>query len=56
LPNDCIIASFRTPPSELIFDFDATDDRVHGRQEGAHVHGYTVDFVGMGVKRTPAAI
>ena len=28
------IASHETPPKELIFDFDATDDRVHGDQEG----------------------
>jgi hypothetical protein len=26
------IASFASAPSELILDFDATDDRVHGRQ------------------------
>ena len=25
-------------------DFDATDDRVHGRQEGAHFHGYYGDY------------
>ena len=41
---DQFIASFRTPPSELILDFDATDDRVHGRQEGAHFHGYYGDY------------
>jgi hypothetical protein len=34
------IASFPTPPSELILDFDATDDPVHGRQEGRFFHGY----------------
>ena len=38
------IASFRPPPAELILDFDATDDRVHGRQEGAHFHGYYGDY------------
>lgn len=36
---DQFIASLRTPPTELILDFDAPDDRVHGRQEGAHFHG-----------------
>jgi hypothetical protein len=41
---DQFIASFRTPPPELILDFDATDDRVHGRQEGAHFHGYYGDY------------
>ncbi len=34
------IASFETPPQELILDFDATDDPVHGRQEGRFFHGY----------------
>ena len=32
---DRFIASFSTPPKELILDFDATDDAVHGRQEGS---------------------
>jgi hypothetical protein len=30
---DQFIASFATPPTELTLDFDATDDRAHGRQE-----------------------
>jgi hypothetical protein len=34
------IASFRRRPKELILDFDATDDPVHGKQEGRHFHGY----------------
>lgn len=34
------IASFKTPPAELILDFDATDDAVHGTQEGRFFHGY----------------
>ena len=25
---------------EVVLDFDATDDRLHGRQEGAYFHGY----------------
>jgi hypothetical protein len=28
----------------LILDFDATDDRVHGNQEGRHFHGYYGDW------------
>jgi len=28
------IASYKRPPKRLILDFDATDDAVHGRQEG----------------------
>lgn len=38
------IASFATPPAELILDFDTTDDRVHGRQAGAFFHGYYGDY------------
>jgi hypothetical protein len=34
------IASRDAPPEELILDFDATDDPVHGRQEGRFFHGY----------------
>jgi len=34
------IASFKEAPTELIFDFDATDDIVHGHQEGRHFSGY----------------
>jgi hypothetical protein len=35
------IASFgRRAPKELVLDFDATDDRVHGSQEGRFFHGY----------------
>jgi hypothetical protein len=35
------IASYgRTAPDELILDFDATDDRIHGHQVGRFFHGY----------------
>jgi hypothetical protein len=34
------IASFDDAPEELVLDFDATDDPVHGRQEGRFFHGY----------------
>jgi len=37
---DQFIASFKRPPRQLILDFDATDDRVHGDQEGRFFHGY----------------
>ena len=37
---DQFIASFPEPPTELILDFDATDDAVHGNQEGRFFHGY----------------
>jgi hypothetical protein len=37
---DQFVAAHPEPPEALILDFDATDDRVHGRQEGRFFHGY----------------
>lgn len=37
---DKFIASFEIPPRELILDFDATDDRVHGSQAGSFFNGF----------------
>ena len=37
---DLFIESFKSPPEELILDFDATDDPTHGQQEGNFFHGY----------------
>jgi hypothetical protein len=37
---DKFIAANPTPPEHLILDFDATDDRVHGKQEMRFFHGY----------------
>jgi hypothetical protein len=34
------MASFRRTPKRLILEFDATDDAVHGQQEGRFFHGY----------------
>jgi hypothetical protein len=34
------MASFDESPEELILDIDATDDLVHGEQEGRFFHGY----------------
>ena len=34
------IASYKRAPQRLILDFDATDDVVHGQQEGRFFHGY----------------
>lgn len=34
------IASFASPPEELVLDFDATDDPVHGKQQERFFHGY----------------
>jgi hypothetical protein len=38
------IASFKEAPKKLVLDFDATDDRVHGNQEGRFYHGYYGDW------------
>jgi hypothetical protein len=37
---DQFIAAHPEPPEHLILDFDATDDRVHGKQEKRFFHGY----------------
>ena len=33
------IESFATPPTSLVLDIDATDDPLHGHQEGRFFHG-----------------
>jgi Transposase DDE domain group 1 len=37
---ETFIRSYKTIPDELILDFDATDDPVHGNQENRFFHGY----------------
>ena len=37
---DQFIAAHSVPPEHLMLDFDATDDPVHGHQEGRFFHGY----------------
>ncbi|MDL2279113.1 IS1380 family transposase [Desulfovibrio sp. OttesenSCG-928-G11] len=37
---DAFIESHKKAPEEIILDFDATDDEVHGKQEGRFFHGY----------------
>jgi len=37
---EVFIASHKTPPKELVLDFDATDDAVHGSQINRFFHGY----------------
>src|SRR5262245_60401489 len=37
---ELFIESHRQPPEEIIVDLDATDDPLHGRQEGRFFHGY----------------
>ncbi len=34
------IASFELPPEEVVLDFDATDNPLHGQPEGRFFHGY----------------
>lgn len=34
------VQAFREPPTEIVLDFDATDDPLHGQQEGRFFHGY----------------
>ncbi len=38
------IKSFKSPPKELILDFDSTDDLVHGNQVGRFFHGYYSNY------------
>ncbi len=37
---ELFIESHRCPPRQIIIDLDATDDPVHGEQEGRFFHGY----------------
>jgi len=34
------LAAHPTPPAEIVLDLDATDDPLHGQQEGRFFHGY----------------
>jgi len=37
---DLFLDAHPTPPEEIILDLDATDDPIHGHQEGRLFHGY----------------
>jgi len=37
---DLFLEAHATPPTQIILDFDSTDDPLHGRQEGRFFHGY----------------
>jgi Transposase DDE domain group 1 len=41
---DLFLESFPQPPSRLELDLDATDDPVHGNQEGRFFHGYYREY------------
>jgi hypothetical protein len=37
---DLFVEAHASPPAEIILDLDATDDPLHGKQEGRFFHGY----------------
>lgn len=37
---DLFLESYRTAPARVVLDLDATDDPLHGQQEGRFFHGY----------------
>ena len=37
---DVFLEAHRSPPKQMILDLDATDDPLHGHQEGRFFHGY----------------
>jgi len=37
---ECFLDAYATPPAEIWLDLDATDDPIHGHQEGRFFHGY----------------
>ena len=41
---DVFVNSYSTPPKEIILDLDATDDPLHGNQEGRFFHGYYREY------------
>ena len=41
---ETFIASHSEAPKELVLDFDATDDPVHGNQQGRFFHGYYDEY------------
>jgi len=38
------IESYQSAPSEIVLDIDATDDPLHGHQEGRYFHGYYGEY------------
>ena len=37
---DLFLEAYKTPPGEIVLDLDATDDPLHGHQEGRFFHAY----------------
>ncbi|MGF6720655.1 hypothetical protein ABIB77_007913 [Bradyrhizobium sp. i1.14.1] len=40
LPVTMLLEAHKRPPAQIILDLDATDDPLHGHQEGRFFHGY----------------
>ena len=38
------IESYQSAPTEIVLDIDATDDPLHGHQEGRYFHGYSAEY------------
>jgi len=38
------IESYQTAPSQIVLDIDATDDPLHGHQQGRYFHGYYAEY------------
>jgi len=38
--GDLFLDAHSKPPTRIVIDLDATDDRLYGEQEGRHFHGY----------------
>jgi hypothetical protein len=41
---DVFLDAHETPPEEIVLDFDATDDPLHGHQLGRFFHGYYKEY------------
>jgi hypothetical protein len=41
---DVFLDAHETPPAEIVLDFDATDDPLHGHQLGRFFHGYYKEY------------
>jgi hypothetical protein len=41
---DLFVQAHQQPPTQIILDLDATDDPLHGHQEGRFFHGYYKEF------------
>ena len=41
---DLFLEAYDKPPDEIVIDLDATDDPLHGKQEGRFFHGYYNEY------------